>query len=160
MPLAASALLMADEGDLDAAFAQSAPYLFHDRPARSIDQGVRSFQCSRRADALKVWIAWQRYGTEGFAAVYDHLCATTHAIWERVAEHPSFEPLHEPECNILCFAHRDGRDEELREAWNASGAGHLSLTRLGGRAVLRATIMNPFTTPEHCRATLDGLASL
>ena len=85
MPLAASALLMADEGDLDAAFAQSAPYLFHDRAARPVDQGVRSFQCSRRADALKVWIAWQRYGTEGFAAVYDHLCATTRAIWERVA---------------------------------------------------------------------------
>src|SRR5262249_50237676 len=31
MPIANSALIMADEGDLDAAFAQSAPYLFHDR---------------------------------------------------------------------------------------------------------------------------------
>ena len=116
MPLAASALLMADEGDLDAAFAQSAPYLFHDRAARPVDQGVRSFQCSRRADALKVWIAWQRYGTEGFAAVYDHLCATTHAIWERVVEHPSFEAMHEPECNILCFRHVGDDDLNARLA--------------------------------------------
>ncbi len=96
LPLATSALVVADEGDLDAAFSQSAPYLFHDPSARPPDQGVRSFQCSRRADALKLWIAWQRYGSDGFAALYDHLCETTRAIYELVDEHPSFETLHEP----------------------------------------------------------------
>jgi L-2,4-diaminobutyrate decarboxylase len=162
MPLASSALLMADEGDLDAAFAQSAPYLFHDRAARPVDQGVRSFQCSRRADALKLWIAWQRYGTEGFAAVYDHLCATTHAIWERVTEHPSFEPVHEPECNILCFRHLgdDDLNARLRPIYNATGEGWITLTRLEGRPVLRITVMNPLTTEEHGARMLDGVARL
>ena len=160
LPLASGALLLRDERRLDAAFAQHAEYLFHDRSERVYDQGVRSFQCSRRGDALKLWVAWQRYGTDGLAALYDHLCATTAAFHAAVEEHPAFDALHRPEANILCFAHRGGRDEELREAWNASGRGHLSLTRLDGRPVLRVTIMNPFTTPEHCRATLDGLASL
>ena len=162
MPLAASALLMADEGDLDAAFAQSAPYLFHDRAARPVDQGVRSFQCSRRADALKVWIAWQRYGTEGFAAVYDHLCATTHAIWERVVEHPSFEAMHEPECNILCFRHvgDDDLNARLRPAYNATGEGWITLTRLEGHPVLRITVMNPLTTEADGARMLDGVARL
>ncbi len=160
LPLASGALLLRDERRLDAAFAQHAEYLFHDRSERVYDQGVRSFQCSRRGDALKLWVAWQRHGTEGLAALYDHLCETTAAFHEAVEEHPAFDALHRPEANILCFAHRDGRDEELREAWNASGRGHLSLTRLDGRAVLRVTIMNPFTTPEHCRATLEGLAAL
>jgi L-2,4-diaminobutyrate decarboxylase len=162
MPLAASALLMADEGDLDAAFAQSAPYLFHDRAARPVDQGVRSFQCSRRADALKVWIAWQRYGTEGFAAVYDHLCATTHAIWERVCEHPSFEPLHEPECNILCFRHigDDDLNARLRPAYNATGEGWITLTRLEDHPVLRITVMNPLTTDDDGARMLEGVARL
>ena len=125
------------------------------RPARGpIDQGVRSFQCSRRADALKVWIAWQRYGTEGFAAVYDHLCATTHAIWERVVEHPSFEPMHEPECNILCFRHvgDDDLNARLRPAYNATGEGWITLTRLEDQPVLRITVMNPRTTDDGRRA--------
>ena len=38
------------------------------------DQGTRSFLCSRRADALKLWVALQRYGAAGFGALYDHLC--------------------------------------------------------------------------------------
>lgn len=160
MPLAASALLMADEGDLDAAFAQSAPYLFHDRAARPIDGGVRSFQCSRRGDALKVWVAWQRYGTEGFAAVYDHLCATTRGIWELVREHPRFEAVHEPECNILCFRHvgDDDLNARLRPAYNATGEGWITLTRLEERPVLRITVMNPLTTVDDGRRMLDGVA--
>jgi L-2,4-diaminobutyrate decarboxylase len=162
MPIANSALLMADEGDLDAAFAQSAPYLFHDRAARPIDQGVRSFQCSRRGDALKLWVAWHRYGTEGFAAVYDHLCATTHEIWERVADHPDFEPVNEPECNILCFRHVGGDDlnARLRPAYNASGEGWITLTRLGDRPALRITVMNPLTTADDGARMLDGVARL
>ena len=41
------------------------------------DQGVRSFQCSRRADALKLWVALQRHGADGIGRLYDHLCDTT-----------------------------------------------------------------------------------
>jgi L-2,4-diaminobutyrate decarboxylase len=160
LPLASGALLVRDERLLDAAFAQRAEYLFHDRSERVYDQGVRSFQCSRRGDALKLWVAWQRHGTAGLAALYDHLCATTTALHDAAAANPDFEPLHRPEANILCFAHRGGRDEELRTDWNASGRGHLSLTRLDGRAVLRATVMNPFTTPADCEATVAGLAEL
>ena len=77
LPLTASMLLVADERTLDAAYNQRAPYLFHrngDGP--SWDQGVRTFQCSRRLDAVKVWVALQRYGADQLAAVYDHLCAT------------------------------------------------------------------------------------
>ena len=64
MPLAASALLMADEGDLDAGVRpeRAVPLPLSRRPTRR--PGRAPFQCSRRADALKVWIAWQRYGTE------------------------------------------------------------------------------------------------
>ncbi len=160
LPLAAGALLLRDEARLDAAFVQHAEYLFHDRSERPYDQGVRSFQCSRRGDALKLWVAWQRHGTAGLGALYDRLCATTAALHEEVVAHPAFEPIHAPETNILCFAHAGGEDERLRTAWNAAGDGWLSLTRLGGRAVLRATVMNPFTTRADCLATLDGLAAL
>ncbi len=84
MPLSAGMVLVRDERDLDAAFAQRAPYLFHAREAsRAWDQGPRSFQCSRRMDVLKVWVALQRYGAEGLGAIYDHLCATARALHDR-----------------------------------------------------------------------------
>jgi L-2,4-diaminobutyrate decarboxylase len=76
VPLAAGALIARDERDLSAAFAQRAPYLFHGAEGtRSADQGTRSFMCSRRVDALKVWVTLQRYGASGLGALYDHLCA-------------------------------------------------------------------------------------
>ena len=75
MPLTASVVLVKHERDLEAAFSQQAPYLFHGRAGeRNWDQGLRSFTCSRRIDALKVWVAIQRYGASGLGALYEHLC--------------------------------------------------------------------------------------
>ena len=36
---------------------------------RNWDQGLRSFTCSRRIDAFKVWVAIQRYGAAGLGAL-------------------------------------------------------------------------------------------
>ena len=162
LPLQAGLVLVRTERDLENAFAQHAPYLFHSGDGeRVVDQGVRSFLCSRRADVLKLWLALQRYGADGIGALYDHLCATTRAFHAMLAAHPAFEPLHEPECNILCFRWVGGDDEAnrlLRERFNRSGAGWITTTILGGRRVLRVTIMNPRTSTEDLRAILEALA--
>src|SRR5919109_4998277 len=51
MPLSTGMLLVRDERQLEAAFAQKAPYLFHGGDDERVwDQGTRSFMCSRRAD--------------------------------------------------------------------------------------------------------------
>ncbi|MHB1313334.1 MAG: pyridoxal phosphate-dependent decarboxylase family protein, partial [Gemmatimonadaceae bacterium] len=169
VPLAAGALLARDERDLSAAFAQKAPYLFHGGANdRSIDQGTRSFMCSRRADALKVWVALQRYGAAGIGALYDHLCALAATLHAMLGARPDFEALHAPESNILCFrwlpdgvgdeALRDALNLKLRERYNASGRGWITTTVLGGRRVLRVTLMNPRTREAHLAELLDGLA--
>jgi L-2,4-diaminobutyrate decarboxylase len=177
LPLAAGMLLVRDERDLEGAFAQRAPYLFHPSPRagqageeeRVWDQGVRSFQCSRRADVLKVWVALQRYGADGIGALYDHLCATTRSLYDAIAARSDFVALHEPECNILCFryvgdrsrdeAELDALNRELRERYNRSGAGWITATNLDGRRVLRVTVMNPRTTTAHVHRLVDGLAA-
>jgi L-2,4-diaminobutyrate decarboxylase len=171
-PLSAGMLLVRDERDLERAFAQAAPYLFNSlgrEGERGWDQGKRSFMCSRRADALKVWVALQRYGADGMAAIYDHLCATARALYEEIEEREDFEALHEPESNILCFrwVGARGRDEEtldqlnreLRERFNRSGEGWITATVVGGRQQLRVTVMNPRSSREHVRKLLDGLAA-
>ena len=171
LPLAAGVVLMRDERDLEAAFAQRAPYLFHGAAEgeRVWDQGTRSFMCSRRVDAFKLWVALQRYGADGIGALYDRLCETTRSLYDLLRSRPDFATPHEPESNILCFRYtRDGMDDEaidalnrtLRERYNQSGAGWITTTILGGRRVLRVTLMNPRTGREHVERLVDGLLKI
>jgi L-2,4-diaminobutyrate decarboxylase len=176
LPIGAGVVLVRDEMDLERAFAQRAPYLFHattgegDAPPRVWDQGLRSFQCSRRADALKLWVAFQRYGVEGFGALYAHLCAMTTRLHDRLLARDDFEVLHAPEANILCFRWRpatpidadalNAANLAIRERYNRSGDGWVTTTMLGGRRVLRVTIMNPRTDDSHLEAVVEGLARL
>ena len=167
LPLSAGMVLVRREADLEAAFAQQAPYLFHGAEGRRWDQGTRSFQCSRRFDTLKVWVALQRYGADGIAALHDLLCDRARELHSAIVAHPAFEALHEPESNIVCFRFvgagadphlTDDVNRRLREAYNRSGAGWITLTLLEGRPVLRVTVMNPRTERAHLDRLLRGLA--
>lgn len=169
LPLSAGLLLVRQERDLETAFAQKAPYLFHGGDGERVwDQGVRSFLCSRRADVLKLWVALQRYGADGIGALYDRLCDVARSMHDQLVAHPDFAVLHEPESNILCFRYTGGGMEpgdvldtfnrELRERYNRSGAGWITTTVLNGMRVLRVTVMNPRTTEDDVGEIIDGLA--
>jgi L-2,4-diaminobutyrate decarboxylase len=159
---------MSDERALEQAFLQGAPYLFHKPGAQRMwDLGPKSFQCTRRGDALKVWMVLQRYGVRTIGALYDRLCDTTRKLHELIGENSNFEAMHEPECNILCFRYvgdgssnheqLDQMNYSLRQRYNSSGEGWITMTVLQGRRVLRTTLMNPRTTEQHLRTLLDGL---
>ncbi len=181
LPLQAGTLLVRDVRQLDAAFVQRAPYLFHDgADERTWDLGGRSFLCSRRADVLKLWVALQRYGADGIGALYDRLCQTARALFDAVARHPAFAAAHEPACNILCFryvgrrgefpldgscgpqasAAGDALNQAIRTRYNRSGEGWITSTVLDGRRVLRVTVMNPRTTHADVRAVVTELARI
>jgi L-2,4-diaminobutyrate decarboxylase len=180
LPLATGMVLTRDERDLERAFAQQAPYLFHaGKSSRILDQGIRSFQCSRRADVLKLWFAIQRFGSSGLGRLYDHLCGTARILYDAIEERGDFENLHQPESNILCFRYLgadyklrgreksaadeiqriDALNRDLRPRYNKEGTGWITATVLDGRPVLRVTMMNPRTGAEHVRALLNGLVA-
>jgi len=154
MPLSAGMVLVQRGKDLERAFAQSAPYLFHGADSEvelSPDLGKRSFQCSRRADALKVWVSLQRFGARGIGELYHKLCALTKVIADAVIRDGIARPIHQPESNILCW-----RPEHLGEssipdlvaALHQREIGWVTSTVVDGRRALRMTVMNPRTTPE------------
>jgi L-2,4-diaminobutyrate decarboxylase len=170
IPLGTGMVLAREERDLERAFAQRAPYLFHEGGAeRRWDQGTRSFMCSRRADALKLWAALQRYGSREIGLHYDHLCATAHRLRELIGERDDFVAMHEPESNILCFRWAgaphlsaevlDEVNLRARERWNRE-RGWITTTVLDGVRVLRVTVMNVRTTEDHLREMLDGVAHI
>jgi L-2,4-diaminobutyrate decarboxylase len=171
MPLSAGMVLVRNERDLDAAFAQQAPYLFHGAGGSRVpDLGVRSLACSRRFDALKLWVALQRYGLDGLEACHDYLVGLAATLHSKLSAHGGFELPHEPESNILCFRWRgsgeapaeslDAVNASLRERYNASGEGWITTTVLDGRRMLRVTLMNPRTTEEHLDRLISGLEAM
>lgn len=171
MPISAGTVLVRDRKHLDAALQQSAPYLFHARPGeeRSRDVGQRTLQCSKRFDALKLWICLRHYGVQHFARLQETAVDNAATLYRKLEDAPDFEPAHRPESNILCFRHlperiasRDPREidsfqQALRERYNASGRGWITATVLDGRRVLRVTMMNPATRERHMDALLEGL---
>ena len=175
MPISAGAIFTRDRRHLDRAFQQSAPYLFHPRPGetRSRDIGRRTLQCSKRLDALKIWVALQHYGLDHFARLQERTVDTTALLYRKLADADDFEPAHEPQSNILCFrylaagsagpgepAEQDPLQSRLRESYNRSGRGWITTTVLGGRRVLRVTLMNPQTEERHLDALLAELREL
>jgi len=161
MPLSLGAILVRDGQWLRRAFEADAPYLFH--AERELDNlGAVTIQCSKRADAIKLWLTLRMFGTQPFTEALDKVTEITRYQYEQLAASDDFEPMHEPEFNILCFRYR-GSDEqnlELRERLIRTGEAWITSTVLKGRRVLRVTMINPRTERTHVDAMLESLRRL
>ncbi|HEU5163010.1 MAG TPA: pyridoxal-dependent decarboxylase [Thermoanaerobaculia bacterium] len=169
MPLSTSAVLVKDEAWLRAAFLSDAPYLFH-RDREGLDLGAMTIQCSRRADAVKLWLALNTIGPEPIAEAMEGVAERACEFAGILAADPEFEAMHDPQFNIVCFRYRraGSKDDEALDSLNAtlrqglleSGDGWITTTKLRGRRCLRVTIINPATTRADLEAILGKLRSL
>jgi L-2,4-diaminobutyrate decarboxylase len=154
-----------------AAFHQDAPYLY-DPAAPELadyDSGLVTVECTKRAAAFGLWGVWSLFGPGLFGDLVDVTFELGRQFYELLRAADDFEPLHEPECNIVAFRYfprelRDAAEAEvdlfqlrLRRAVIESGDYYLVQTRLEGRSVLRVTIINPLTTVDDLRGLLDCL---
>ena len=161
MPLSLGAILVRDGIWLRRAFEADAPYLFNAERA-SDNIGEMTIQCSKRADAVKLWLTLQIAGTRPFAEALEKVTAMTRYLYERVIASDDLEALHEPQFNIFCFRHKsdDATNAALRERLIRSGTAWITSTVLKGRRVLRVTMINPRTEREHVDRMLSDLRSL
>lgn len=159
MPLSLGTILVRDGIWLRRAFEADAPYLFS---GSSENLGEMTIQCSKRADAIKLWLILRAHGVKPIVESLERVTALTRFLYERVVASEDFEPVHEPELNIFCFRRRGFDDEqhaELRERLIRSGRAWITSTVLRGERVLRVTMMNPRTTEAHVDAMLEALLS-
>ncbi len=157
MPLSLGTILVRDGIWLRRAFEADAPYLFN---ASSDNLGEMTIQCSKRADAIKLWLLLRSRGVAPIAEAIERVTALTRYLYDRLLESDDFEPLHEPDLNILCFRRKGFDDEQtadLRERLIRSGRAWITTTVLRGERVLRVTMMNPRTTEQHIDAMLEAL---
>lgn len=105
----------------------------------------------RRFRALKLWFAIRHYGAEGLRHhVREHVAlAREFAGW--VESDPRFELAAPVPLNLVCFrlVGGDEPNQALLERLNASGALHLTHTRLDGRHTLRLSIGQTATRRHH-----------
>jgi len=160
MPLSLGTVLVRDGIWLRRAFEADAPYLFH---AGVENIGQMTIQCSKRADAIKLWLVLRSQGTKPVVDALERTAAMTRYLFERVAASDDFEPVHEPQLNIFCFRRKGFDDEQtadLRERLIRGGKAWITTTVLRGERVLRVTMMNPRTTERDVDAMLDALRAL
>lgn len=171
MPLSFGVILVREGHWLRRAFQADAPYLFNAERATD-NLGEMTIQCSKRAEAVKLWLTLQTVGTGPFEAALDSVAALTRALYDRVLASDDFEAMHDPDFNIFCFRYLgspaaripseelDARNGQLREALIRSGRAWITSTILKGRRVLRVTMINPRTTIAHVEAMLEAVREL
>ena len=153
------------------AFRQDAPYLF-DPAAPGLaeyDSGMKTVECTKRAAAFGLWGVWSLFGRQLFADMVDVTFALGHTFYDKLQAAEDFEPLHDPECNIVVFRHvpaglrgtsaeRIGDFQlELRRRIIESGDFYIVPFKRDGIGALRVTIINPLTTAEHLDRLMDAL---
>jgi L-2,4-diaminobutyrate decarboxylase len=153
------------------AFRQEAPYLF-DPSAPGLaeyDSGMRTVECTKRAAAFGLWGVWSMFGSQLLADLVDVTFEMGQVLYEKLLAAPDFQPLHEPQCNIVVFRYvpaavKDLAPErlgsfqlELRRRLIESGDFYIVSTNIDGIGALRVTVINPLTTPEDLDQLLEGL---
>ena len=153
------------------AFQQDAPYLFDPSAPdiREFDTGLKTIECTKRSAALTLWGIWSTFGRQLFADLVDVTFSMGKTFYEKLSAADDFEPLHEPECNIVVFrylpAEIRGRSPDevglfqwrLRRKLIESGEFYIVPYRMNGSGALRCTIINPLTTPEHLDLLMETL---
>lgn len=164
MPLSLGTILVRDGIWLRRAFEADAPYLFNALAGAGSDNlGEMTIQCSKRADAIKLWLLLRSRGTAPIAEAMERVTGLTRYLYDRLIESDDFEPVHEPDLNILCFRRKGFDDEQtadLRERLIRSGRAWITTTVLREERVLRVTMMNPRTTEGHVDDMLEALRSV
>jgi len=153
------------------AFRQDAPYLF-DPSAPGLaeyDSGLKTLECTKRAATFGLWGTWSLFGKQIFADMVDVTFSLGKTFYEKLASAEDFEPLHEPECNIVAFRYvpeqlRGATLEELgkfqldiRRAIIRSGKFYIVPTAAEGFGALRVTIINPLTTATHLDQLMESI---
>lgn len=87
LPLQCSIFVTREPGALSKANGVQADYLFQpDKNNAGADLGDRTIQCGRKADALKIWLAWKARGDSGWSDLVDRSFGLAEAVEDFIRE--------------------------------------------------------------------------
>ncbi len=148
-PALITAVLFKRSADSFLAFhGTEAAYLLNEE--EEIDSALRVVECTKQMLVLPLYAALAVHG-EGMIGNYlDAIIDLAHDFARTLRATPDFEVAVAPECNIVCFRHRedDERQERIRRTLLEDGSFYIVKTRLRGKTYLRTTLINPRTTAD------------
>lgn len=171
-PLEAGCVLVRDPEALRGAFAYHPPYYhFGEQATNYVDLGPQN---SRGFRALKVWLALQHAGREGYVRMIGDDIALAAHLRDAIVAHPALE-LFTQGLSIVTFryvpddlraepgdvgteAYLDELNQALLERIQTSGEAFVSNAVVSGRYLLRACIVNFHTTFADVEALPDIVA--
>lgn len=102
VPVLGAVILVKEKGVLEKSFYESADYLLQ-MDENEYNPGVKSIQCGRRNDALKVRTALKFLGEKGYEKrVHAQFDNALHAV-SIINKDKAFRLILEPECINVCF---------------------------------------------------------
>ncbi|MEW2415954.1 aminotransferase class V-fold PLP-dependent enzyme [Streptomyces sp. NPDC046866] len=157
----AAGLLAVPDTRLLAPLAHRADYLnaADDTEAGLPDLLGRSLRTTRRPDAFKIAATLRALGRDGLAHLIDRTCDLARHLAARLDAHPAFELHAPPTLTTVLFRPTDADDKtlaDLRRTLLHTGHAVLGRATADGRLWLKATLLNPHTTPQD----LDTLVTL
>lgn len=151
VPLICAILLVKDPEILYGALSSTATdYIFHDDDNASCDLGVKSLQCGKRNDALKLWFAWKALGDDGYAALIDNVMDLAQQLTNKIEENPELELLAPTKSLNVNFRYTGKLPEDrlneanlaIRERLWKSGKSMVNFCHLGETISIRMVIAN------------------
>ncbi len=170
-PYELGGLLVRDRRKLRAAFLLVPEYL---KDTESDEENVNFYdygvQLTRGFRALKLWMSLKVFGLEAFQQAVDWGFEQAELAAGFLAQNPRWEVVAGPQMGIINFRYIPGRAIEpdaldaLQQAIVneivASGWAMIATTILKGKKVIRLVLINPRTTDDEIRETIERLAVL
>ena len=151
LPISCSCLLVRNKETLSA-FELHADYLNREEDEEDgyINLVGKAIQTTRRADALKVFMAFSVRGRDGYGAIIDHVIGNASYFYSRLKADEAFITGPEPELSSVVFALRDGDEVNKKVRRDLMSRGTvIGQTVMSGRVMLKFTLLNPELTHEH-----------
>lgn len=153
-----SFLFFRDRVTADYVSKHSTPYLTQEIDGSYPDMHNWTLECSRTANAIKLWVS---LNTTGEAVIIDnvrHLVRMTEEIYDTLSRRNDLDIFARPASNILCFRVKAKDEEvgqqlsmELFKRINDTGYWSIGYVYLEGRFYIKVCCMNPRFTSEHVK---------
>lgn len=159
LPISCSALLVKNSEDFNA-LTIHADYLnrTEDEEDGYTNLVDKSLQTTRRFDALKVWIAFQTRGKDGWNEIITKNLDNAKYLYSIIKENKNFVAITEPEISSVVFRHvsSDEVNKQIRRKLLHEHGIVIGQTVSDGKVCLKFTLLNPLMTHEK----LEQLVSL
>jgi len=118
-------------------------------------------QTTRRFDALKVFMAFQTRGKQGFATIMDNAVGNAMYFYEQLSSDPLFICPLKPEISSMVFAVKDGDEvnKTIRKRLLSEGT-VIGQTVKDGKVMLKFTLLNPNVSHSDIDSIINRIKQL